>query len=123
MMQNFVDGGAAVNQLCRTFDADLRVYELALEHPTADFTAGPAMSGADCARAMAYGLMAVEPNLDVLWLGEMGISTTPAEAALACARYGGEDEDGVGRSTGVAGMALDTNSRRARASAQTGKRR
>src|SRR4051794_29190229 len=25
MVQNFIDGGAAVNQLCRVFDADLRV--------------------------------------------------------------------------------------------------
>ena len=38
MVQNFLNGGAAVNQLCRAVDADLRVYELALEEPTADFT-------------------------------------------------------------------------------------
>src|ERR1700704_670846 len=37
MVQNFIAGGAAVNQLCRAVDADLRVYELALEEPTADF--------------------------------------------------------------------------------------
>ena len=34
MVRNFIDGGAAINQLCRVADADLRVYELALERPT-----------------------------------------------------------------------------------------
>jgi len=108
MVQNFVTGGAAVNQLCRAFDADLRVYELALEQPTADFTQGPAMAGEDCARAMAYGMMAVEPNLDVLCLGEMGIGNTTSAAALACALFGGPVEDWVGRGTGVSGSALAT---------------
>src|SRR6185437_9380971 len=36
MVQNFIAGGAAVNQLCKTIDADLRVYEMNLEQPTAD---------------------------------------------------------------------------------------
>lgn len=111
MVQNFIAGGAAVNQLCRTFDADLRVYEMALEQPTADFTRGPAMSSEECARAMAYGMMAVEPNLDVLCLGEMGIGNTTAAAALACALFGGEPEEWVGRGTGVAGAALETKTR------------
>src|ERR1700744_3109519 len=53
MVKNFVDGGAAVNQLCREADADLRVYELALEEPTADFTKAPAMSENDGAMALA----------------------------------------------------------------------
>src|SRR5271170_1845054 len=64
MVQNFVTGGAAVNQLCESVDADLRVYEMALEQPTNDFSSTPAMDEATCARAMAYGMMAVEPGLD-----------------------------------------------------------
>src|SRR5216683_5794553 len=31
MVQNFIAGGAAVNQLCKVVDADLRVYEMALD--------------------------------------------------------------------------------------------
>src|SRR5579859_1602752 len=73
MVQNFIAGGAAVNQLCKAIDADLRVYEMALEQPTADFTAEPAMTEGDCALAMAYGMMAVEPGVDIIALGEMGI--------------------------------------------------
>jgi nicotinate-nucleotide--dimethylbenzimidazole phosphoribosyltransferase len=106
MVQNFVGGGAAVNQLCRVFDADLRVYELDLDKPTADFTAAPAMSDEECARAMAYGMMAVEPGLDVLCLGEMGIGNTTSASALCLALFGGVAEDWVGAGTGVDGDAM-----------------
>jgi nicotinate-nucleotide--dimethylbenzimidazole phosphoribosyltransferase len=106
MVENFVSGGAAVNQLCQTFDADLRVYELDLDNPTRDFTEAPAMSEQDCARAMAYGMMAVERGLDVLCLGEMGIGNTTSAAALCCALFGGEAADWVGPGTGVSGSTL-----------------
>jgi len=106
MVANFVDGGAAVNQLCRAVDADLRVYEMALEEPTADFTAAPAMQDEDCALAIAYGMMAVEPGVDLLAVGEMGIANTTSAAALAYALWGGEAQDWVGPGTGVAGAAL-----------------
>src|SRR6266700_1887545 len=82
MVQNFVAGGAAVNQLCRLVDADLRVYEMALDQPTADITEAPAMSEEECAKAIAYGMMAVEPGIDLLALGEMGIGNTAIAAAL-----------------------------------------
>jgi nicotinate-nucleotide--dimethylbenzimidazole phosphoribosyltransferase len=106
MVQNFIAGGAAVNQLCKAIDADLRVYEMALEQPTADFTTEPAMSEGDCALAMAYGMMAVEPGVDVIALGEMGIGNTAAAAALCAGLFGGEAADWVGPGTGVAGAAL-----------------
>ncbi len=106
MVQNFTAGGAAVNQLCKAVDADLRVYEMALEQPTADFTQGPAMTEEECARAMAYGMMAVEPGIDVLCLGEMGIANTTSAAALCLALFGGEAADWTGPGTGVAGAAL-----------------
>ncbi len=101
MVQNFVSGGAAVNQLCRLADSDLRVYELDLDAPTADFTQGPAMSEDDCARAMAYGMMAVEPGIDLLCLGEMGIGNTTSASALCAALFGDPVADWVGPGTGV----------------------
>jgi nicotinate-nucleotide--dimethylbenzimidazole phosphoribosyltransferase len=107
MVQNFIEGGAAVNQLCRVVDGDLRVYEMALDQPTGDITREPAMSDEDCATAMAYGMMAVEPGIDVLALGEMGIGNSTAAAALAGALFGGEADDWVGPGTGVAGAALE----------------
>ena len=106
MVKNFVAGGAAVNQICRAVDAELRVYELDLDRPTADFTAHPAMTDEECARAMAYGMMAVEPGIDLLALGEMGIANTSSGAALCLALFGGTAEDWTGPGTGVAGEAL-----------------
>ena len=101
MMQTFVNGGAAINQLAALQGADLRVYEMALEQPTADFSQGPALSEEDCARAIAYGMMAVEGGFDVIALGEMGIGNTTAAAALSLALFGGEASDWVGRGTGL----------------------
>ncbi len=106
MVQNFIAGGAAINQLCKTVDADLRVYEMALEHPTRDFTEGPALSDEECARAAAYGMMAVEPGIDLLCLGEMGIGNTTSAAALCHALYGGTAADWVGPGTGAEGATL-----------------
>jgi nicotinate-nucleotide--dimethylbenzimidazole phosphoribosyltransferase len=101
MVANFQVGGGAINQICTIADAELRVYEMGLDYPTADFTAGPAMSEGDCARAMAYGMMAVEDGVDTLCLGEMGIGNTTSAAALSCALFGGAPGDWVGPGAGV----------------------
>ncbi len=106
MVKNFLDGGAAINQLAAAIDADLRIYELDLDHPTADFTQGPAMNEARAANAMAYGMMAAEPGIDVLCLGEMGIANTTAAATLCAALFGGSGADWAGPGTGVKGAAL-----------------
>jgi nicotinate-nucleotide--dimethylbenzimidazole phosphoribosyltransferase len=106
MVENFIAGGAAVNQLCAEIDGDLRVYEMALDQPTADFTQGPAMSEEATARAIAYGMMAVEPGVDLLALGEMGIGNSTVAAALCHGLFGGEAQDWVGPGTGVDGEGL-----------------
>jgi nicotinate-nucleotide--dimethylbenzimidazole phosphoribosyltransferase len=118
MVQNFVGGGAAVNQLCRVVNADLRVYEMNLNTPTGDIVVEPAMSEKECAKAIAYGMMAVEPGIDALALGEMGIGNTTAAAALCAGLFGGEAEVWTGPGTGVAGAAL-LRKRRAVAAAVT----
>src|SRR5438309_7862985 len=107
MVQNFIAGGAAVNQQCKVIDADLRVYEMNLDTPTGDIVVEPAMSEEECARAIAYGMMAVEPGIDALAIGEMGIANTTVAAALCLALFGGEAAEWTGPGTGVAGAALD----------------
>ncbi len=106
MVANFIAGGAAVNQLCRNANAELRVYEMDLDHPTADFSAEAAMSEEDCAKAFAYGMMAVEPGLDLVCLGEMGIANTTSAAALCCGLFDGSAAEWVGPGTGVVGAGL-----------------
>ena len=107
MVANFRGDGAAVNQLCKTFDLGLKVFELALEVPTQDITQGPAMEEADCAATMAYGMEAIAGGCDLLCIGEMGIGNTTIAAALANGLFGGKAEDWVGPGTGVdaAGLA------------------
>ena len=63
MVKNFQDGGAAVNQICKTFDLGLKVFELALEKPTRDITQDAAMEEAECAATMAYGMEAIAGGL------------------------------------------------------------
>ena len=106
MVKNFLNGGAAINQLSAAIDADLRIYELDLEHPTEDFTQAPAMSETRAANAMAYGMMAAEPGIDVLCLGEMGIANTTTAATLCAALFGGTGTDWAGPGTGVKGAAF-----------------
>jgi len=101
MVANFADGGAAINQLARTVDANLRVTALALERPTADFTCESAMDEGDFLVAVAAGFEAVSPLADLVCLGEMGIGNTTAAAALAAALFGGDGAQWAGRGTGI----------------------
>jgi nicotinate-nucleotide--dimethylbenzimidazole phosphoribosyltransferase len=107
MVANFRAGGAAINQLSKAFGAEMAVYALELERPTVDFTTGPAMSEAEVVAALRTGWEAVNPEADVLVVGEMGIGNTTPAAALAAALFGGDAGAWVGRGTGVddAGMA------------------
>jgi nicotinate-nucleotide--dimethylbenzimidazole phosphoribosyltransferase len=107
MLENFAAGGAAINQLCATFDIGLKVFDLALDLPTGDITTEPAMDEAGCAATMAFGMEAIAGNTDLLCLGEMGIGNTTIAAAIYAALYGGPVDRWVGRGTGVddAGLA------------------
>jgi nicotinate-nucleotide--dimethylbenzimidazole phosphoribosyltransferase len=106
MVANFRAGGAAVNQLCKSFGVGLKVFELALDIPTRDFTTAAAMEDGECVATMAYGMEAIHGDIDLLAIGEMGIANTTSAAAIAAALFGGDPEAWVGPGTGVAGEAL-----------------
>ncbi|WP_018001214.1 nicotinate-nucleotide--dimethylbenzimidazole phosphoribosyltransferase [Paracoccus sp. N5] len=101
MVENFRNGGAAINQLCRLAGADLQVIALDLDRPTADFTRGMALEVADLVASIQTGKDAVDPEADVILLGEMGIGNSTVAAALAAATFGGTAEDWVGPGTGA----------------------
>jgi nicotinate-nucleotide--dimethylbenzimidazole phosphoribosyltransferase len=107
MLENFSAGGAAINQICSTFDIGLKVFDLALDIPTGDITVEAALDEKACAATMAFGMEAVSGGIDLLVLGEMGIGNTTIAAAIYHALYGGEAGHWVGRGTGVddAGLA------------------
>ncbi|MGI9464559.1 MAG: nicotinate-nucleotide--dimethylbenzimidazole phosphoribosyltransferase, partial [Aestuariivirgaceae bacterium] len=76
MVANFQAGGAAVNQICNTFDVGLKVFELALDIPTRDITTDAALDEDECAATFAYGMEAIAGGCDLLCIGEMGIGNT-----------------------------------------------
>src|SRR5262249_36017309 len=106
MVANFQTGGAAINQLCKTFNLGLKVFALALDDPTGDITERPALNESDCAAAIAYGMEALEGSPDLLCVGEMGIGNTTIAAAVCHGLYGGRPEDWVGPGTGVDSQGL-----------------
>lgn len=101
MVANFAAGGAAINQLCRAFGAALRVVDLELDRPTADFTEAPAMSEEECVAALDAGWQAVDPKASVLMVGEMGIGNSTVAAALAAAVFGEGGVEWAGPGTGL----------------------
>ena len=44
MVKNFKSGGAAINQICKTFDVDLTVFPINLNKPTENITKAPALT-------------------------------------------------------------------------------
>lgn len=106
MVANFQAGGAAINALSCSAGLDLKVIALDLDNPTADFTQEPAMTQEECLSAISAGADAVDPKLDLLVLGEMGIGNSTAAAAISTLCFGGTPADWVGPGTGVDGEGI-----------------
>jgi nicotinate-nucleotide--dimethylbenzimidazole phosphoribosyltransferase len=108
MVENFNNGGAAINQLCDLADVKLSVIPMELARPTRDFTKETAMEVEDVISAMQLGFDAVPSECDLLVLGEMGIANTTAATAVACALFNGPVEDWTGLGTGLNAEGLST---------------
>ena len=80
-------GRSPLNALCRHHDAELRVYEMAVEGD-----AGVSLSERECATAMAYGMTVVEDGLDLLCLAAAGPGRERAAEALAAALLGSDND-------------------------------
>ena len=107
MVHNFDSGGAAINQIARQLGARLDTYAIDLEHPTTDFTKGPAMTETETVSAIEQGWISVGIRSDLLVVGEMGIGNTAAASAMSLALFGGDAADWTGRGTGVEDDAFD----------------
>jgi nicotinate-nucleotide--dimethylbenzimidazole phosphoribosyltransferase len=120
MVKNFARGGAAISVAARAIGAELEVIDLGtavemhgvtgVQHlrlgpGTANFTAGPAMTVEQCARAINAGRHSAErahlAGSQLYIGGEMGIGNSTAAAALACALLGEEPERLAGPGTGL----------------------
>lgn len=103
MVANFASGGAAINALSRAAGLELAVVALDLDRPTADFSVAAAMNEGECLDALNRGAAAVDAELDLIMLGEMGIGNSTAAAALCARSFGGDAASWVGPGTGVDG--------------------
>ena len=101
MLENFAAGGAAINQICAAYDLGFKVFDLALDLPTGDFSQEDALDERACVATMAFGMEALAGGADLLALGEMGIGNTTSAAAILAALYGGGAAQWCGRGTGV----------------------
>ena len=101
MVANFAAGGAAINQICIAHDLGLKVFDLALELPTEDFTEAPAMDERTCAATYGLWYGSFAGGTDLLCIGEMGIGNTTSAAAIYYALYGGSAADWAGAGTGA----------------------
>ncbi|MET3660138.1 nicotinate-nucleotide--dimethylbenzimidazole phosphoribosyltransferase [Aquamicrobium ahrensii] len=94
-------GGAAINQVCLTYDLGLKVFDLALDLPTGDITREPALDERGCAATMAFGMEAIAGGSDLLCLGDMGVGNSTVAAVLLAALFGGAGRDWVGPGSGA----------------------
>lgn len=101
IMESVSSGKAAISQICAANDLGLKVFDLALNVPTKDFTVSAAMEEADCAATMAFGMEALAGEPDLLMFGEVGIGNTTSAAAIYHALYGGAASDWTGRGAGA----------------------
>ena len=101
MVKNFINGGAAINQLCNLSNIKLSVIPISLENPTKDFSEEKAMSPNETLSAMKLGYNSVPKKCDLLLLGEMGISNTTSATAIACALFKTSVKKWTGLGTGI----------------------
>ncbi|HWV17539.1 MAG TPA: nicotinate-nucleotide--dimethylbenzimidazole phosphoribosyltransferase [Rhodocyclaceae bacterium] len=120
MVQNFLDGGAAINVLARQAGMQLVVADAGVNHDfdvcnglldakvaygTASYLDGAAMTVAQCDAAMRHGANAMEAahanGCNVIGFGEMGIGNTSSASLITHCLTGVPLADCVGRGTGL----------------------
>ena len=86
------------------------VWDRRVRNGTADITRGPAMTRAECVRAIELGAELVrecrEEGASILATGEMGIGNTTTSSALAAALLGVPVESVTGRGAGLSDAGL-----------------
>lgn len=86
------------------------VWDCRVRNGTADITRGPAMTRAECVRAMELGAELVrrcrEEGASILATGEMGIGNTTTSSALAAVLLGKSPAEVTGRGAGLSDAGL-----------------
>jgi nicotinate-nucleotide--dimethylbenzimidazole phosphoribosyltransferase len=123
MVQNFLNGGAAINVFARQTGARVVIADLGVAvdlpgHPqlvnrkigygTRNIAHGPAMTLVEARAAVEAGIQIVQAEiqkgLDIIGTGDMGIANTTPSSAIVAALTGQEVERVTGRGTGIDGQ-------------------
>ena len=121
MVTNFLNGGAAINVLCRHHGIALKIIDMGVKHTfaphpdllikkvargTRNFAIENAMSREQMIAALENGIKvfleadAVD-KIDIVGLGEMGIGNTTSATAIIASITGINPGDAAGRGTGI----------------------
>lgn len=121
MVENFLDGGAAINAFCRQYGIELAVIDMGVngefrDHPqlvkmkvakgSRNFAVQSAMTEAEAILSIEHGARVFldknsMENCAMAGMGEMGIGNSSSAAAIICAASGLSVEAVVGRGTGI----------------------
>lgn len=119
MVYNFLQGGAAINVLCRQAQAQLKVIDMGVKKEinhediinrrirsgTGNIAREPAMSRKEALKAVETGIelahSAVKAGADILSTGEMGIGNTTPSSAIVAALTDREVSEVVGYGSGI----------------------
>ncbi|MFW2365271.1 MAG: nicotinate-nucleotide--dimethylbenzimidazole phosphoribosyltransferase [Desulforhopalus sp.] len=127
MVENFLNGGAAINAFCNQYQIELAVVDMGVngdfaDHPllikkkvargTNNFAVQKAMSMEQTLLAIEHGARCfLEKNeqarCDLVGMGEMGIGNTSSATAIICSAAGMSVEDVIGRGTGIDDSGLE----------------
>lgn len=121
MVENFLEGGAAINAFCRQYGIELAVVDMGVngdfaDHPllmkmkvakgTRNFAVQPAMTRENALLAIENGARTflsrnIDCRCDLVGMGEMGIGNSSSAAAIICTAAGLTAGQVTGRGTGV----------------------
>ena len=121
MVDNFLNGGAAINVLCRHHNIDMKVVDMGVKgefnaHPdllmkkvasgTKNFAIEDAMTKDEMIRALENGMSVFlnaheKTPIDIVGLGEMGIGNTTSASAIISVITGMTPAQATGRGTGI----------------------
>ena len=131
MVKNFLNGGAAINVLCRQFDIDISIVDMGVNadfspHPklfdkkirkgTRNFALEEAMTAREAEEAVSKGMEVffnkyALNKIDMVGLGEMGIGNTTSASAIICALTGITPIQATGRGTGLDDKGMERKAR------------
>lgn len=121
MVNNFLNGGAAINVLCRHYQIELKVVDMGVNQPfvphpnlidkkvargTRNFSREPAMSHSQMIQGIENGISTFlnaheHGPIQIVGMGEMGIGNTTSASAIISAITGISAAETAGRGTGI----------------------